>query len=229
MVVGGSERDTQKTEKEREILDASTATTDRTETLSSMPSNDDAQEIPKRGIGGHGPIQPPSALQLEVCEHAGQREIPPVRQTGIETQNHALRAVRYEEVLAHPSHRRKLQEQRPVESSDLVQFLSSALALEQWHPEAEAIVGLHDLREAFHATGFVFQTLREIQEVWRSASHKERERIGNLLRPGRFGWEILPLLRKNVPARVAKLRALGNAIYAPLAAEVIRAWMEARP
>lgn len=41
--------------------------------------------------------------------------------------------------------------------------------------------------------------------------------------------EIIPLLARGVANRVQKLRALGNAIVPPLAAEVIRAYMEARP
>jgi DNA (cytosine-5)-methyltransferase 1 len=47
-------------------------------------------------------------------------------------------------------------------------------------------------------------------------------------------WRRLPppgvcWLGDGIPARVAKLRALGNAIYPPLAAEVIKAYMECRP
>lgn len=44
------------------------------------------------------------------------------------------------------------------------------------------------------------------------------------LPPPRVRW-----LGNGIPARVAKLRAFGNAIYPPLAAEVIRAYMECCP
>jgi hypothetical protein len=39
----------------------------------------------------------------------------------------------------------------------------------------------------------------------------------------------IPLLTKGEVNRIHKLRALGNAIVPPLAAEVIRAWMETHP
>lgn len=53
-------------------------------------------------------------------------------------------------------------------------------------------------------------------------------------RQGRNKWRRLPpprvrWLGNDVPSRVAKLRALGNSIYPPLAAEVVRAYMECRP
>lgn len=37
------------------------------------------------------------------------------------------------------------------------------------------------------------------------------------------------LLAHGIPARVAKLRALGNAISPPLAAQFVRAWLDSQP
>ena len=40
---------------------------------------------------------------------------------------------------------------------------------------------------------------------------------------------MIPLIAANVPARVGKLRALGNAIVPQVAAEFIAAYLDARP
>lgn len=52
--------------------------------------------------------------------------------------------------------------------------------------------------------------------IWVEGSDRKARR----LKPG------LPLLAHGVPGRVGKLRAYGNAIVAPLAAEVVKALME---
>ena len=163
------------------------------------------------GRAGEDARTEPDELASSVCQEQGEQ----------------VRGMRDDQEAALPSHRREPDEQRPVEPDDVVRYLSSALALPSWEAELEANGILLHLRQAAQRAGLVFSSLPALPTAWRTSTGETRNRIGQRI-SAVVEWRVVHPLRAKEPSRVGKLRAYGNAISPPLAAEFVIAAEEAR-
>jgi hypothetical protein len=121
-----------------------------------------------------------------------------------------------------PPHRQGLEEQRPIEFDDAVQFLSHIIASCSGRNNAEEReTALQALRENVLSAGNVQHTPDEVQAVWQSIDDTAADWFILATCLGR-DWTDSPIGRvaNGVPNRVHRLRGLGNAIV-PQVAEVI--------
>ena len=92
-----------------------------------------------------------------------------------------------------------------------------------WEEASQAPDCLQNMRRACAEIGYVPETLSEIKEVWRSATDQEKDwlklRIGTR-NPWCGEWPGVPRVAKSIPARVDRLKCLGNSIV-PQIAEII--------
>lgn len=125
-------------------------------------------------------------------------------------------------------------EQLPREHSDIVRILSSEITLEDWQEVFSQVPrGMQSLREAFTEIGVLPNALSTPQEIWRSISDQEKSWV--VLRVGSGNpWvephpNCLPVIDKSepIPDRVARLKALGNAVVPAQAYPILKAIAEA--
>jgi hypothetical protein len=117
----------------------------------------------------------------------------------------------------------KSSEQRAGQLDDLVRFLSCEMALDAWEEESQAPDCLQNMRRACAEIGYVPETLPEIQEVWRSVTDEEKNWLKiriSTRNPWHCEWPGVPRVAKSIPARVDRLKCLGNSIV-PQIAELI--------
>jgi hypothetical protein len=193
------------------------------ETMQDVRGNDGA-ETHKWAPRRHGRIQQAQSLQLVVCEHEGGCQDGNLSAEGAEFQEGFMRKVWGYGDASCSSHRPQPEEQCSPELADVMRHLSSQISLGKWSQEAEKITPLQSLRKAFKETGYVSETLPEIQATWESATNETREQIvRNLLCERSYFWEPIHLLESGVKHRRAILHAFGNAIVPQVAAQFIQA------
>lgn len=208
---------------EEEVTSGQASKTSGSETMRDVRRDDGAETL-QRAPGGSDGVQSPPTLLAELREHADGSRSEAATQEGAEVSRISVRALRGSGQTARPSSGREPGEQRPVEPTDIVRLVSSSLALGQWEDRIEAAIGLHGLLDACANAGHVPETLSAFPALWRSMSYEARGRVGQiLLGSGNFAWRARPLLTRGEPARVQKLKALGNAINPHVAAEILRA------
>ena len=114
-------------------------------------------------------------------------------------------------------------EQCPEQLDDIMQFLSSEMALGTWQENYTTTDYLQDMRRAFAEIGYVPETLSEIQEVWRSITDEEKDWIKiriSTRNPWHSEWPGVSRVADGVKDRVNRLKCLGNSIV-PQIAELI--------
>jgi site-specific DNA-cytosine methylase len=212
------------TQEERSV-DAESTGRRRDETLRHMRQADGKATL-REGAGRIEGVPETPVLQPVVREHQGAHQAEGSAPVRSQVSRNGLRGMQYDEEAARPSQGREPVEQRSVEPADIVRLVSSSLALAQWQDATEAAVGVQSLLRACAQAGYVPKALHTLPKVWRSMSVEARQCVGRLLGPGNFAWRPIPLLTRGEPARVSKLRTLGNAIVPQLAAEFINAYQD---
>ena len=127
-----------------------------------------------------------------------------------------LRGLQYQQRPSGASYRWERNEQQECEYSDVVFILSLEITLEEWAHHTEKTIGMQNLWRACEEIGYVPKTLSEVQALWRSMPYEEKrwcvicagtgDRFLNLW-PG-----VHPVTDEKVSSRVARLKALGNAV-----------------
>jgi hypothetical protein len=160
----------------------------------------------------------PSAQVLRPAVHGGGHDAGSTNAHGDQGEKQApsraaMPGVRDGGTVADTPHRRKQVQQQRIKPDDLVRLLSLEVALGEWEEDAESSCGLLNLWNACAEIGILSKALSTLQEVWRSASNEEKEWIAVRACGGSwFGQEIpVPRLTHNMPNRVDRCKALGNA------------------
>jgi DNA (cytosine-5)-methyltransferase 1 len=134
-----------------------------------------------------------------------------------------LRDLRKHKASLRSSYRQGLEEQRPIEFDDAVQFLSHIIASCSGRDNAEEReTALQALRENVLSSGNVQHAPDEVQEVWQSIDDTAADWFIMATCLGR-DWADSPIGRvvgRGVPRRVNRLKGLGNAIV-PQVAQIL--------
>lgn len=191
--------------------------------LSALRETAGAQEV-QRKAGRSERFSEPKVLQSELCKLGateGRRNSLSIPQESGEVQKELLRDVWLNRQSPMPPFRWESAQQYGEQCRDIVQLLSHEMALEAWEKVAEETVGLQNLWAACTEIGYVPETLSALQKVWQSLSYQEKSwavvrASGRIPWPAGLGqpqydWEP-PRVAAGVRNRVARLRALGNAV-----------------
>ena len=210
------------------VADATTSEAGSDEELRALQETTDAQEV-QRDTRGHGGVSASPLLRSGL--HGGgdggrdktrdsEEQPAPVAEDS-EGGVRDVRAVQSSTACSSP--RRESAEQRIPELADFVRLLPQAIALAQLGRDYGTAEGLCTLLKRRAPAGVVLDAPHKIQAVWRSLGEEDQARV--YLEARSRGLVVAPIspLAFGVPDRVGKLRAYGNAIVAPLAAEFIGA------
>jgi DNA (cytosine-5)-methyltransferase 1 len=213
------------------VADAPTSEAGSDEELRALQETTDAQEV-QRDTRGHGGVSASPLLRSGL--HGGgdggrdktrdsEEQPAPVAEDS-EGGVRDVRAVQSSTACSSP--RRESAEQRIPELADFVRLLPQAIALAQLGRDYGTAEGLCTLLKRRAPAGVVLDAPHKIQAVWRSLGEEDQARV--YLEARSRGLVVAPIspLAFGVPDRVGKLRAYGNAIVAPLAAEFIGAVMD---
>jgi hypothetical protein len=138
----------------------------------------------------------------------------------------SVRAMRQDGLqTACPPSGREPGERQPVELADFVRLLPSSLALAELHRDTATTDRLRALLEASGAQGLVQYAPDAAEAAWRSLGEEGQNRFRLAVEAGAWMRTVEHPLAHGAPAQVGRLRAYGNAIVAPVAAEFIRAAM----
>jgi hypothetical protein len=141
------------------------------------------------------------------------RPLGPSQKSG-QVQEEDVRKVRDDAGLGRPSQGRKSSQQCSCEFDDLVWELSSNMALVSWQGSSQkAEETLFRLWQASGGQGFLYEPLPALHEIWRSVTD---QKIGTFRRH----------FDKRNLNRVARLKALGNAIVPQVAYQICKAIAE---
>lgn len=146
-----------------------------------------------------------------------------VTETGRGISGRSVRDVREPRVFVCTPQGRESRQQSEREPDDIVRFLSHEMALDTWQASLEEAGYLQDLRFACEEIGHVSEALSALPQVWQSLSDEERTWIGLYLATGSpwcTEWPGVPRVATDIPARVDRLRTLGNAVV-PAVAEYV--------
>lgn len=150
----------------------------------------------------------------------GERDASWIESQGSETQGDEVPSLRINNQPANTSSGFKPGEQCPKQSDDIMQFLSSEMALDTWQENYGPTDYLQDMRRACAEIGYVPETLSEIQEVWRSTTDEEKDWIKiriSTRNPWHSEWPGVPRVASGVKDRVNRLKCLGNSIVPQIA------------
>jgi hypothetical protein len=118
-------------------------------------------------------------------------------------------------------------QQRAIELADFVSLLPQSFALAQLHRDATTEKALRLLLETSGAERLVCDPSHSIEATWQSLGKEVQDRFCRQLANGQgFIRTVEPPLATNIPSRVGRLRAYGNAIVPQVAAEFIMAAMD---
>lgn len=124
------------------------------------------------------------------------------------------------------SQRRKPDKQRIVEFADFVRLLPSSITLAKLEHDEWTERGMLTLLKACTPKGTMLDTSDQIQEVWRSLDEKNKKWVYlGACESGFVKASLSPLSSRKDWDRVRMLRAIGNAIVAPLATAFIKAYL----
>jgi len=190
------------------------------EVLPALREKDEAKTL-QRQTGGHGSIPSPEILQPSMCRSSkteGYTTWNP-QTLCLFTGQQVPRMWCNREFGSAPSRRQPCQ-QRHLKFNDFMRFMSYEMALEEREEAIQEAVCLHRLWQSCKEVGYVPKTLSEVQEIWKSLSDQEKAWIAFRV-SGRTGWPAgpgpqhpwePPRIATGVKDRVAKLKALGNAV-----------------
>jgi site-specific DNA-cytosine methylase len=142
-----------------------------------------------------------------------------------------LRELRYEKKSSCSPRRWKQSKQCENEYQDIVFILSLKMALAEWEVHAEKTVGVQNLWRACEEVGFMPKTLHEVENSWRSMPYEEKRWCVVCAGAGDRFHDWWPgvggVSTEKIPSRVARLKALGNAVVPQIPELIGRAIMAA--
>lgn len=178
----------------------------------------------QRDIGGYGKIRSEEILQSKMCRDSSPKRKPDagcIPETVNIVPGGLLPGVQGNGEYRESPFGRQPKEQLQGEYRDIVRLLSYETSLAEWEEAVQKTVGLQNLWQACKEIGYVPDALTTLQEVWQSISYQDKvwcviRAGGGTAWPAGYGepqyeWEP-PRIAVGVKNRVARLKALGNAV-----------------
>jgi len=202
------------------------------EILQAMRCAYDAEGV-RAEVGGSFGIQPAAVLRQEmhgvVADGEDQGRVAEgIPETGSKARREELPGLRDCAQFERTSRGRQPNEQCPGQPDARVFCVSHERAWALATGDGKTEAALSFLQRYLSQGGDVPTTLSEIQKAWESISDEEKAGCG-ICSGGRFCISSVSPIAPVRPGRTGQLRAYGNAIVPPLAAEFIRAFMACRP
>ncbi len=217
-------------EKEEKVnADNSKARPD--EVLRKLREDYHAETVRGRPVGGHDSIQEKDVLQQKLyglgTGENGLSECESQQDEGTQDDAGNVRGVREGGKTSCPPHGRESKQQHPREFENFVRLLPSAYSFAKLHGDVYTEKAVQILFKGCGEDWFMQHTSNSFEEIWSSVSEEVQNRLAMDFADNE--WVIAPEfpLVNGTTNRGGRLRGYGNAIVSEVAAEFIRAYMEA--
>jgi len=213
----------------KEKVNAISEKTRPREILCCLP-NQAQQGALQRGARDHELIPAPEVLQSDVhggrAGSGGGHQPKPQQDEGPPAREGSVRSMWQSKQTSCAPQGREPAEQYAREFADFVRLLPSTYALAKLCGDTNTTEALSALLEGRSEDWFMQHASDSAEAVWRSLPEEAQDGVRVGFDSGQWVRVPVPPLVNGAPSRLVRLRAYGNSIVAPVAEEVIRAYME---